>query len=393
MTWTKADEAARSRRRRAAAAAELDTLRRGDIGKWRTLADAERKRRLAVERELSAIVKHNESAAAIRQEIYGLQSDPTPAPAWLSARLPAGSPGTPMTLWSDWHWDEVVRAEEVGGVNDFNPEIAAARLRRLVTHTIDLLDDYAGVQPDYQGIVVCLGGDIMSGTIHDELRETNARPWSLALADVRDNILTAMETLVDRFGQVFVPCVVGNHGRTTARPRAKGRVYENIEWNLYNQLELYFRGDERFTFHVPGETDAYFSVHGHRFLLTHGDSLGVKGGDGIIGPLGPIARGVVKVGVSERQIGRDIDTVLMGHWHTYQPRGDAVPCIVNGTLKGYDEFARLFLRARYARPSQALWLVAPKHGIAAQWPVYLDDLRSAEDSAEWVSVLKRRVGT
>lgn len=341
-------------------------------------------------KRFAEVKKHNESAAAIREAIYGLKGEPTPAPSWLAEQHDPGSPGTPMMMWSDLHWDEVVRAEEVGGVNEFDPDIARLRLRRLVDRSITLLDEYAGRAPKYDGIVINLGGDMIGGTIHDELRETNAHPVMVALADLRDNLITALERMADRFGRVFVPCVVGNHGRMTHRPRAKGRVYENLEWNLYNQLELYFRKDGRFTFHVPGETDAYYTVHGHRFLLTHGDSLGVKGGDGFIGPLGPIARGVIKVGVSERQIGRDVDTVIMGHWHTYQPRGDAVPAIVNGTLKGYDEFARLFLRARYSRPSQALWLVSPKHGIAAQWPVYLDDTRRADDSAEWVSVLRRR---
>jgi hypothetical protein len=75
----------------------------------------------------------------------------------------------------------------------------------------------------------------------------------------------------------------------------------------------------------------------------------------------------------------------MGHWHTYIPRGDACPVIVNGALKGFDEYARLFLRVPYSRPSQALWFVHPSHGITAQWQVYLDEKRKSADTAKWLT--------
>lgn len=133
---------------------------------------------------------------------------------------------------------------------------------------------------------------------------------------------------------------------------------------------------------IPSEADAYFQVYGTRFLLTHGDSLGVKGGDGIIGALGPVARGVVKVGTSERQIGRDFDYMLMCHYHQllWLPN-----VIVNGCVKGYDEYARLGLRVPYSPPAQALFFVHPEHGITARWPVYLEPRRVSAQSKVWVS--------
>lgn len=226
---------------------------------------------------------------------------------------------------------------------------------------------------------------MISGNIHDELRETNDGHVQQSLLEVQEQLIMGLGVLADRFKRVFVPCVVGNHGRTTLKPRMKGRVYESYEWNLYCQLELHFRNDKRIQFYIPGETDAHFSVLGHRFTLTHGDALGVKGGDGIIGAIGPIARGATKVGRSEAQIGRDFDTLIMGHYHTYIPRGDAIPVIVNGCLKGYDEYARLMLRVPYSRPTQALWFMHAKHGITAQWPIYLDDRRQSKDRSQWVS--------
>lgn len=236
----------------------------------------------------------------------------------------------------------------------------------------------------YPGIVVCLGGDMISGNIHEELRETNDGSLQMTLLEVQEQLIMALTHMADVFGRVFVPCVVGNHGRMTHKPRAKNRVFENYEWNLYCQLERYFRNDARVQFMIPGETDAYFSVLGHRFLLTHGDALGVKGGDGIIGAIGPIARGAVKIGRSEAQIGRHFDTLLMGHWHTYIPRRRlARPR--QRISEGFRRVRPRLLRVPYSRPSQSLLFVHESHGITAQWQVYLDQRRNSMARAPWVS--------
>jgi hypothetical protein len=58
--------------------------------------------------------------------------------------------------------------------------------------------------------------------------------------------------------------------------------------------------------------------------------------------------------------------------------------IVNNCLKGYDEYARLALRAPYSRPSQVLFFVHPQHGITAKWDVFLEGKRTAENR-EWLA--------
>lgn len=338
----------------------------------------------AAQRDLKAAVREADSAERIRTEVYNLASRSPEPPAWLVKQIKHdGVRGVPVTIWSDWHYGEVVRPEEVGGVNDFTAAIAANRIEKLVNTTIELCNEHMGkAKQSWPGIVVCLGGDMISGDIHEELVATSERTTQQCINELTDLIAAGLERLADVFGKVFVPCVVGNHGRATKKPRMKGRVYTSHEWNIYCNLERHFRKDKRINFLIPGETDAYFKVYSHRFLLTHGDSLGVAGGDGIIGAIGPIKRGTMKVGRSEAQIGRDIDTVLMGHWHQmlWLPG-----VIVNGALKGYDEYARLKMRAPYERPSQALFFVHPEHGITAKWEVFLDKRRETGDSSEWLT--------
>ncbi|MBP2232559.1 hypothetical protein J2847_005888 [Azospirillum agricola] len=334
-----------------------------------------------LEAKLRQAYREDLDTEKVRTSILGLTADTPEPPAWLVDERTGGSaPGVPVTIWSDWHFGEVVRAVEVGGVNEFNIAVATERVRRLVERTIDLCFSHM-VRPEYPGIVVCLGGDLISGDIHEELAVSNELMTAPTLLELQGVLIWALTQMADRFGRVFVPCVVGNHGRMTHKPRAKGRVHTSFEWLLYCQLERHFQGDSRIQFQIPGEADAHFRVYGHRYMLTHGDSLGVRGGDGIIGLLGPVTRGTIKLRNSEAQIGRDFDTVVMGHWHQYLPMSG---CIVNGALKGYDEYARLFLRARYQEPIQALWFTHPTRGVTFQVPVYLDETRRAS-SEEWLA--------
>lgn len=338
----------------------------------------------ALEKENDQLRRDAYTEADIREKIFGLAERSPEPPAWLTSAIGKnGARGCPVTMWSDWHYGEVVRPEEVAGVNEFNADIAKQRVQRLVDTTVDLCFNHMGRSKTvYPGIVVALNGDIMTGEIHQELTDTNDRTNQEQINDLTDIIASALDNLAVKFGRVFVPCTVGNHGRGTLKPRTKGRVRSALEWVIYVSLERHFRGSKHVRFHVPLETDAYYRVYGHRILQTHGDSLGVRGGDGIIGAIGPIMRGSIKVGRSEAQIGRDFDTIIMGHWH--QPLW--LPgCIVNGSVKGYDQYARLELRAPYSRPSQQLWFTHPEHGITARWEILLDGLKRAEENAEWVT--------
>lgn len=338
-----------------------------------------------LQEQIKALQVEGDTAATIRDRVYELAALSPAPPKWIIEPKKGSSSGVPMVMCSDLHWGEVVKAVEVGGVNEYSLAIARARLKLLFEKIIDLCVNHM-TKPRYPGIIFCLGGDIITGDIHEELSETNEMPTLAVLLDVQEHLIAGITSLADVFGKVFIPCVVGNHGRNTRKPRMKSRVHTSYEWNLYCQLERHFKakGDDRVQFFIPGETDAYFTVYGHRFLLTHGDSLGVKGGDGIIGALGPIMRGAIKTGRSEAEIGRDFDTLIIGHWHQYvSTRG----LIVNNCLKGYDEFAKLALRAPATPASQALWFVHPKWGITARWEVLVQDpnLAGRTKAKEWIS--------
>lgn len=227
------------------------------------------------------------TAARIKQEIFQLtDTAPTP-PQWtLEPHKKSGhGPGVPTLLLSDWHWGEVVDPRQVDGLNAFNLTIARKRAKTLVDNTVDLLENHT-VNPEFPGIVVALGGDFVSGDIHDELKETNEKPLMPVVIDVFGTLIWVLETLADRFGRVFVPAVAGNHGRSRQKPQHKNYAFTNYDWLLYQLLAKYFEKDKRFSFLIPDGPDAYYRIYNHRYLLTHGNQF--RGGDGLIGPLGPL---------------------------------------------------------------------------------------------------------
>lgn len=316
----------------------------------------------------------------VKKEILKLTTAEAKPPTWLvdSQRSKSG-PGVPVLFATDWHWDEVVDPAQIGGVNRYNREIAHARSRAFVSNAINILTEHM-VRPEYPGIVFPLGGDMVSGEIHDELVATNEAPVLASVLDLFGVLAWSITQLVVRFGNVFVPAVTGNHGRLTQKIRAKGRAHTSLDWLLYQMLAKRFEGDKRVAFQIPDGPDALFQVHGHRFLLTHGDTLG-KGGDGIIGALGPILRGDTKKRSRNAQIDQGYDTLLIGHWHQLIQMQRV---IVGGSLKGYDEFASSWAMP-YEPPRQALWLVHPTRGITFSVPVHVDESKPRRAATSWVS--------
>lgn len=300
-------------------------------------------------------------------------------PDWISeARAKESAPGVPTLFLSDLHWGEVVHPSQINNVNKYNVTIAKERLHTAVDSAIHLLR-ILSPQMDYPGLVMPLGGDMISGNIHDELTATNEINSMPAVLDLFGELVAVIKHAADVFGRVMLICVTGNHGRDTVKIWNKDRHHTSFDWLLYNFLAKHFEGDKRVTFFIPDGPDAYYRIYSHRYLLTHGDQF--RGGDGLIGCLGPILRGDHKKRSRNGQIDMEYDTMIIGHWHQYIHH---MRVIVNGSLKGYDEYA-YNNNFGFEAPQQALWVTHPKYGITYRMPVYVDRRRSAPKTA-WVSV-------
>jgi hypothetical protein len=319
----------------------------------------------------------------LREMLGHIVDAPVEQPDW-TFKVPErgtgkATPEVPVSIFSDPHIGEVVQKREVNGMNEYNMAEAEKRIERYFSKLIELPTQFH--TGNYPGIVVNYGGDIVSGGLHDELRKTDEDDVIPCVLKARDWIVEGFRRLADHYGRVYVPGVAGNHGRLTHRPEFKKYYKKNWDYLIFQLLKAHFQDDKRITFDFRPTNDVYYRVFNERYLLAHGDMLGVKGGDGIIGSVGPVMRGGVKQQGQSSAMGRPFDKLLIGHWHQrlWLPRA-----IVNNAIKGFDEYAMKALGAIPDRATQALWYVHPLLGMTAHWDIYCTKIEK-QAPAEWVS--------
>lgn len=275
-------------------------------------------------------------------------------------------------ILSDLHLDEVVRAEEMHGVNAYDRRIAELRMRRWTEKACSLPGEYlSGV--DYDGAALFIGGDLISGDIHAELRRTNADTVAGTIAHWIDPLSAAVGALADTYGKVTVDVVAGNHGRNPMERRdpAKFRARDNFDTLIGWLIARDFRDDQRVTFNVSESIDTTRAIYSTRYLLYHGQA---KGGSGIAGALSPLMLLSHRKGKAKAAVGQGYDLMVIGHWHQYMSLpGQGL--IVNGSLKGYDEYASASSFA-FEPPQQAMWLTTPEHGVTVQMPIKVSDRKT-----------------
>lgn len=266
---------------------------------------------------------------------------------------------------SDTHFDEVVTLAETSGENEYNRSIAERRLITFAEKAVLMRDLMSGY--DLVHLDLPLGGDIVSGNIHEELARSNDAEimdtvdhWSAKIAEV-------VVTLAKEYPTVFVPAVVGNHGRNTRKPRHKGRIRDNFDWLIYRNVMRSCSHLKNVAFSISDSTDVIWETMGHRYLMTHGDQA--SGGGGWGGIFSPIMRLNDKKRRAYGARNIQFDTMIIGHWHQLLYAGDV---IVNGSLKGWDEFAHN-LNFKPEPPQQAFWLTDPEKGKIFSSALFVDD--------------------
>lgn len=283
-----------------------------------------------------------------------------PQPDWLRPKRQKGAPkrATLVAVLSDVHAGERVEPGEMQDFNAFNLDIADFRLHRFFEKTIKLSRDYiSGVE--FDGIVLALGGDMVSGDIHDELQQTNELSTFDTVMWLAPRVLAGISMWAEEFPNVHVVSVPGNHGRDSKVPRYKGRSAHNADTMLARIVAFKGAGD-KVTFDIPESFDTDFRVYGFGFSLEHGDNMRFSG-TSEIGAFGPVKRGTLRKSRQRQSEGRPMDYNLVGHFHQLIPAASQ-GLVMNGSVKGYDEYARGW-KFTPEPPQQALLVVAPEYGI------------------------------
>lgn len=269
---------------------------------------------------------------------------------------------TPVILASDWHSEEIVKAAQVNGLNEFNLEIFDRRCTRFWQSVLRLVRMF-NKDVTISTVVIGLLGDFITNDIQDaENAENNALLPIDAIINVQNHIIAGFDFLLNNTTYDFViVCKVGNHSRTTKKVRSASELGHSLETMMYVHLAAYYRSEPRMKFVIEDGYHTYLDIYDKTLRIHHGHALRYDGG---VGGLYIPARKAC----AQWNKGRKADRDLFGHFH--QHLNDSM-FTCNGSLIGYNSFA-VRIKADFEEPQQALVMVDKKRGFTGRWPIFLD---------------------
>jgi hypothetical protein len=265
-----------------------------------------------------------------------------------------------VALASDWHVEEEVEAKSVNDLNEFTLGIAEKRIHKFFK-TVARLTEIERAGADIDTLVLWCGGDLFSGYIHEELRETNSMSPTETILWLQDLVIGGIETLKPHFKEILIPTSFGNHGRTTIKPRHATAYKNSYEWLLYKVLEARTT-DEKVKWQISDSYHNLMTVFDKRIRFHHGDGLKYQGGIG--GLTIPVEKAISSWNKSPARADLDV----FGHWHTFQQNRNWVS---NGSLIGYNAYA-VSIKASYEPPAQTYFLFDKKRGRTMTTPILFD---------------------
>ena len=273
----------------------------------------------------------------------------------------------------DIHAGEVVKAEEMNDLNEYNFDIATRRLKAVADSVIDIaknkLSGYTFRKLHILGL-----GDWISGTIHEELVETadgNVIEWTMNLAYV---VAQMIRELAVEFEEIEFVGVIGNHGRLHKKPRFKAR-YVNWDYVCYQMLSALLAKQKNVKCTIPKSFWHIHRVNNHNFLLIHGDNINSSLGI----PWYGIQRMVANLKELLASKDQHFDYIMLGHFHNYglldRVKGELV---INGSLIGGNEYSvgKMFTSSEAC---QHFCGVHPKRGMTFRYKINVQHIDTASE--------------
>lgn len=268
---------------------------------------------------------------------------------------------TAIIQLSDWHFEEKVDPSVINNLNEYNLDIAQVRWDNCISNAIKLIDkERVAIKIDTA--VIHLGGDFISGYIHEELEEDNYLSPIQATLFAKERIISGIEYILKHggFKRIIIPCSFGNHGRTHKKMRISTGYKNSYEWMMYQDLIRYFQKEKRVELIVPNGLFAYVKVYDYMCRFFHGDSIKYAGGIG--GVTIPLIKALHKYDEQNKA-----QYNFMGHFHTYWMA--TRNCIINGSGIGYSPYAER-IGAAPENPVQSLSLIDRKRGMTIKAPIF-----------------------
>lgn len=276
----------------------------------------------------------------------------------------SGKETVSISLFSDFHCDEVVLSESVMGLNEYNPAIAKKRADNYFINLVKLINHH---QKNYviKRHIIGMLGDNIGGFIHEELRQTNSMTPMEGISFAKSVILSGFKYLQDNLDvdSIDVVCIVGNHARTTDKLPFANLTETSYEYFMYKDIEEMCKliGLTKFNFIIPKASMAILTIFGKKYGFVHGNGFKFLGGIG--GLYIPLLRYYARLSATF-----NIERLFFGHYHTTI---DIKQAVGNGSFKGYDSYA-MGKALDYEPSQQSLVLLNEKRGFTNFQSIYLD---------------------
>lgn len=268
----------------------------------------------------------------------------------------------PLVQYSDWHVEERVEKKTVRGLNEYSPEIARVRAKKLTENTLKL------VKKERQDVTIKslflnLGGDFINSYLHEHDVQMNYMAPIEALAFAKELLKESILTLAayGDFRQIDIVCTRGNHPRLTKRMQSSNDYKMNLEAILYNMLKQEIT-DSSIRWHIPESELGYVSIGGKMIRCLHGHQIKFQGGVG--GLTIPMNKYIMNLDKTEKA-----DYNCISHWH--QMSMPTKSCSVNGSLVGFNSYA-LSCGFTFEQPQQVFQLLDSKRGLTVRTPIFCE---------------------
>jgi hypothetical protein len=268
---------------------------------------------------------------------------------------------------SDVHIEEEVTKAIVNNLNEYNLDVAKKRIELYFKRLMYMIIQTRKSGFKVDNLVLGLLGDFITGYIHEELEETNALTPIQASLCVQELLIKGIKTLAEQgdLKSIKIPCIPGNHGRTTKRKRFTSGYKNSYEWLMYHNMKNLFDavgGYNNVEFLIPESEFIYLNLFGYINKFSHGDHFNYQGGIGGIEV--PLKKWVLR----ENSVIKT-DMSWIAHWHQYIVLNRAR---VNGSLIGYNSYARAF-GFEPEPPKMQFQLLDKKRGYTLNNPIILTD--------------------
>lgn len=325
-----------------------------------TRTERERQRERAELRVLREMATDNaDFLDAVRAELARFPVSSIPRPDLDRERR--GRPATLLLHLSDVHLGQLFESYVNGS---YNLDVAALRVSRIAEKVVAIVEALRAHR-QVERLVIGWGGDIVDGRDIHPGHDWQSVPMEVQLNRgtqvMRDCLL---EPLARTFPSVVNICVPGNHGRIGKKGQLH-RTKDSMDTVFYAWLEDRCAGMGHVVWQTVRDSYYWFSLHGHGFILAHGDAFRAWGGIPFYGANRYLQN-------LSSMLHKPVDALLVGHHHQAANwrQGHSV-LSMNGSVVAGGEFATFL---GYGGPAvQKLHLVEDRFPVATSYDLVLTE--------------------